>query len=153
MSEAWKTEVVLSLRHLINDLDDDNPTFCDERLIQLFLNAAKFVVKDIQLPNVYTISLASFSISPEPDELLMNLAIAKAVCMLAQSEAKTSSGQAIKRDDYGTSISLGDIYKAKQQNAKEVCDVYNTLKFEYSTNGSINGGGVGRIIVTPFRRK
>ena len=60
---SWKIELPIIVRTLINDLSD-NPSYTDERLLQVLSVAAKYVQFDVTLDNLYTIDvICSFMVS------------------------------------------------------------------------------------------
>ena len=46
---SWQNEMVLIVRHLINDLDDSNQSFSDERLEGTVLVSAQLLLNELFL--------------------------------------------------------------------------------------------------------
>lgn len=86
---SWQTEIPLIVRTLINDLDENNQNYSDERLLQVITVAAKFVQFDVSLQNDYIVDVVNFNISPDPttsnDSIFISLTGLKAACIIDQS--------------------------------------------------------------------
>jgi len=93
---SWNIEMPLIVRSWINDLSD-TPTYSDERVQQLIVVAAQYVIKDVDLVNNYTINIVNPDISPDPTLLsdkdldFIGLTSLKASCMLDQSALRTKA--------------------------------------------------------------
>lgn len=86
---SWQAEIPIIVRTLINDLDQNNQTYSDERLLQVIAVAAKFVQFDISLESNYIIDVVNLNISPDPtvadDSIFISLTGLKAACIIDQS--------------------------------------------------------------------
>lgn len=92
MASTWDIELVLMLRHLINDLGT-TPKYLDCRLEELILIAGHYVSQEISNFS-YTIDIDELTISPDPtqstrDVAFIDLILLKAVCILDSGEART----------------------------------------------------------------
>jgi hypothetical protein len=93
---AWNVEIPLIVRSWINDLSD-TPTYSDERIQQLIVVAAQYVIQDVDLNNSYTINIVNPDITPDPTTLkekdldLISLTSLKAACILDQSSLRTKA--------------------------------------------------------------
>lgn len=92
---TWQDEILMIVRTLINDLDTSNPTYTDERLLQIVTVAAKYVQFDVVLDNTYTIDVVNKLISPDPtaqnDSIFISLIGLKSACMIDQSTLRTKA--------------------------------------------------------------
>lgn len=92
---TWQDEILMIVRTLINDLDTSNPTYTDERLLQVVTVAAKYVQFDVVLDNTYTIDVVNKLISPDPtaqnDSIFISLIGLKSACMIDQSTLRTKA--------------------------------------------------------------
>lgn len=91
---AWAVEIPIIVRTLINDLGE-NPTYSDDRLLQVIAVAAKYVQFDISLDHPYTVDVVTNSISPDPtednDNIFISLVGLKAACIIDQSTLRTKA--------------------------------------------------------------
>ena len=91
---SWNVEMPLIVRSWINDLSD-TPTYSDERVQQLIVVAAQYVIKEVDLTVDYTINIVNPDITPDPvlaedkDLDFISLTSLKAVCILDQSSLRT----------------------------------------------------------------
>lgn len=89
---SWQIEIPIMVRTLINDLNDQ-PTYSDERLLQVITVAAKYVQFDVVLDHEYLVNVADPSISPDPtidnDTIFISLVALKAACIIDQSALRT----------------------------------------------------------------
>ena len=72
----WQTVVPIMVRTLINDLDE-NPTYSDNRLLQIITVSAKYVIFDVSLDNYYNVDVVGLTIDPDPvsrlDDIFISL--------------------------------------------------------------------------------
>lgn len=91
---SWQIEIPIIVRTLINDLGDQ-PTYSDDRLLQVIAVAAKYVQFDVSLDHTYQIDLSNPNISPDPtsdrDEIFIGLVGLKAACIIDQSTYRTKA--------------------------------------------------------------
>lgn len=91
---SWQIEIPIIVRSWINDLSD-TPTYSDERIQQLIVVAAQYVIQDVDLSQNYTINIVNPDISPDPTTLdkkdldFISLTSLKASCILDQSSLRT----------------------------------------------------------------
>ena len=92
---SWQSEIPLIVRTLINDLDLTNPTYSDDRLLQVITVAAKYVQFDVVLDHTYTVDVVNKTISPDPtldnDSIFISLVGLKASCIIDQSALRTKA--------------------------------------------------------------
>jgi hypothetical protein len=92
---SWQSEIPVIVRTLINDLDTDNPTYTDDRLLQIITVAAKFVQFDIVLDQNYIVDVVDKTISPDPtvtnDSIFISLVGLKSACIIDQSTLRTKA--------------------------------------------------------------
>lgn len=89
---SWQVEIPIIVRTLINDMSE-NPSFSDDRLLQVIAVAAKYVQFDVVLDHSYDIDLANPNITPDPtvnnDSIFISLTALKASCIIDQSTLRT----------------------------------------------------------------
>jgi len=92
---SWQAEIPIIVRTLINDLDQNNQNYSDERLLQVIAVAAKYVQFDISLESNYIIDVVNLNISPDPtandDSLFISLTGLRAACIIDQSALRTKA--------------------------------------------------------------
>lgn len=91
---SWKKQIPIIIRTLINDLSE-NPTYSDERILQVIVVAAKYVEFDVVLDRSYDINILSPNITPDPtienDAIFISLLSLKAACIIDQSNFRTKA--------------------------------------------------------------
>jgi hypothetical protein len=138
---SWQTEISSVARVLINDLSD-NPTYDDERLLQLILVAAKYVSIEMNFTVDYKINMSDLSITPDPytlnDSDFMGFVALKSACLLDMSTLRT------KAATEGIRASLGPASLSVSGNIKAYIDIiqtgpcasYENLKLQYEVGNT-----------------
>lgn len=92
---SWQIELPIIVRTLINDVDEANQTYSDERMLQAIAVAAKYVQFDVNLDTTYTIDVTAPSITPDPtsnnDDIFISLVSLKSACLFDQSSLRTKA--------------------------------------------------------------
>lgn len=92
---SWQIEIPIIVRTLINDLDEGNQKYSDERMLQAIVVAAKYVQFDINLETKYTLDIANPNITPDPtsanDDIFISLVALKSACIFDQSSLRTKA--------------------------------------------------------------
>jgi hypothetical protein len=102
----WEVEIPIIVRNLINDLDA-SPTYSDDRINQLAVVAARYVLGEVNLDTEYNIDIVNTTMVPDPsdpssrDTDFVGFVALKAACLLDQSTFRT------KAVNEGISASLG----------------------------------------------
>lgn len=151
---AWSTEMIIMLRHLINDLDipPTAPTYSDDRLQELILVSAQQVQLEVSFFQTYSINLDTLTLTPDPstgtrDDAFMWLVTFKCCCLLSRSELKSFSSSAWAiRDGSDIQLDPTNVVKAKQQAAAMFCQAYEDAKWKYQM--AVRPAGKG--ILGPF---
>ena len=66
---AWQNEMVIMLRHVVNDLDSSSYTFTHDRVEESILVATQLMLNEIDFEQTYTVDVDSSSLSPDPTTL------------------------------------------------------------------------------------
>lgn len=149
---SWQGEMITIVRHLINDVDEDNYTYSYDRIEKTILVAAQIVSTEVDFNNVYTINVENSTLSPDPalltakDDSFINLVSLKAACIILGSELKTYSLQSFTVSDGPSSINMGAVATNLQFLYTNACDKYEQYKFNYLAG--VNGGG--KAILSPY---
>jgi len=91
---SWQLELPILIRSFINDFSD-NPTYSDDRILQLSLVAAQHTLIDIEFINKYTVDIVNQTISPDPTTLdekdvnFIGFVALKSACLFDQSSLRT----------------------------------------------------------------
>lgn len=148
---SWQQEIPIIVRTLINDWSDE-PTYTDERLLQVITVAAKYVQFDVALPNMYAIDVVNPNITPDPtennDEIFIALVTLKAACIVDQSSLRTKAAME------GVRASLGPAALSVQGSLagynilldKGPCAAYDEL----TSHWDVKDATAIRAILSPF---
>lgn len=149
---SWQIEIPIIVRTLISDLDPANPTYSDERLLQVISVAAKYVQFDVVLDHIYTVDVSVPSISPDPtddrDEIFISLVSLKAACLVDQSTFRTkAAAEGIKAALGPASLSVAgnaSIWKTILEEGP--CAIYDELVSHWD----VKNASAVRAILSPF---
>lgn len=150
---SWQLEIPIIIRSIINDLDETNLTYSDERLQQLAVVAAQYVQKEIEFNNRYTFNIVASEISPDPtlletrDEDFISFVVLKSVCLLDQSSLRTRAALEGVRANLGPaslSVTAGSSFQFLIANGP--CKTYEDLRLDYA----IGNVSLLRGILSPF---
>jgi hypothetical protein len=148
---SWKIELPIIVRTLINDLSD-NPSYTDERLLQVLSVAAKYVQFDVTLDNLYTIDVVNLDITPDPsinnDDIFISLVCLKASCIIDQSAVRTKAALEGIRASLGpASLSVGgSLAGLKMILDNGPCAAYDEL----SSHWDVKEATAIRAVLSPF---
>lgn len=144
----WKLDLVLMLRSIIGDLD--KAKFTDERLKQILVVGAYNVINEADFSTVYTVNVATISISPDPisenDTDFSTLTVYKSACILLGSEVKTEAANAISIKDGPSAIDLRGVTANLTNLYNDLCAKYDALLKTYQYNNTL----VGQAILGPY---
>jgi hypothetical protein len=150
---SWRLEIPIIIRSIINDLDETNPTYSDERLQQLTVVAAQHVKKEINLNIEYNINISCPEIVPDPtlsdsrDEDFIVFVTLKAVCLLDQSALRTRAASEGVRANLGpASLSVTNSSSYQFLLLHGPCKTYNDSRIEYELGNT----SLLRGILSPF---
>ena len=135
---SWNVEMPLIVRSWINDLSD-TPTFSDERVQQLIVVAAQYVIKEVDLTIDYTINIVNPDITPDPvlaedkDLDFISLTSLKAACILDQSSLRTKAAtEGIKAALGPAQLAVGGGLRGYEVILNQgPCAMYNKLKEDH----------------------
>jgi len=149
---AWENEMVLVLRHMIDDLDSSNYKFSDSRLEETILASTYILQADVEFLNAYQVNVDEGSLIPDPttsnpkDDDFIALCTTQAAIILYRSMMKTYSLQSIAIRDGQSSIdtrgivqNLKIIYQDLVARLDHMILMYKTGKY-----------GFGKSILGPY---
>ncbi len=136
----WDLEIPIIVRNLINDVDESNPTYSDDRIKQLIVVSANYVIKDVNLAVTYNIDTINANITPDPsspdsrDDTFVTLLALKSACLLDQSTFRTKAvSEGIRTSLGSASLSVAgnlDGYKTLLQIGP--CKLYDDLTMSHN---------------------
>ena len=142
---AWQDTMIIMLRVVIDDMGS-NPTYSDSRLEEVIVVAANLTKQDVDFDSDYTIGVTDLSISPDPttspDNAFINLVTLKSACLLANSEYKTCTNNAISVRDGSAAIDKRGVAAAKKEGRDSICKDYNHAEREYKLGNSNAGASI-----------
>ena len=142
---AWQDTMVTMLRVVIDDTGS-NPVYSDSRLEEVIVVAANLTKQDVDFDSDYTIGVTDLSISPDPttspDNAFINLVTLKSACLLANSEYKTCTNNAISVRDGSPSIDKRGVAAAKKEWRDSICKDYDHAEREYKLGNSNAGASI-----------
>lgn len=137
------SDTLVYVRHLIDDTDESNYEYSDNRLSTLIFVSASYVNTDIRAN--YTINLCNQTISPEPSQDFINLVALKAACMLMRSSHTSYSRNDFRVSDGPTTVDLKGAADKIKVAADSLCEQYERAKLDLNIGRTVNG----YIISTP----
>lgn len=141
----WNNELVVIVRHLINDVECE--LFTDERLEEVILVASQFVISEVTFDTTYSVDVDAASLSPDPtdprDDMFISLVTLKTACILYRGLLRTyASSEGIRVKDGMGEIDVrggtGGRFAAFNEMSKVFCDAYQKAKLEM-TMGNFAG--------------
>ena len=151
----WQVEIPIIVRTLINDLASP-PLYSDDRIQQLIVVAAQYVLGNVNLQQSYTIDIVNQTISPDPSDPnsrdidYIGFIALKSACMLDQSTFRTKAALEGIRTALGSanlSIS-GNLagYKDILEQEQAPCKLYDQLTLDHN----IGNATAVRAVLSPF---
>jgi len=143
---AWQDDMLTILRVLINDTDCGSPEYSDDRLFNVLIVAAHYVVDEISFDNDYTVDISARTISPTPDASFINLVVLKAACIIDKGNMRLAAMSAGIEARCGPAtmrtLRRMDGFKILLDNG--YCAAYEHAKLEHKMGRSIEA------ILSPF---
>jgi hypothetical protein len=154
---AWQDTMIMMLRHLINDLNDESSstTYTDGRLEETLVVAANIVKHEISFNTTYTVHVPSVTISPDPtasstedNDAFVNFTVLKAACVMDWSLYRTKALVAGIRAKCGPAVleTLKHLDGFKELLSGGPCAAYEKLKDQWV----FGNGNICRAILSPF---
>jgi hypothetical protein len=145
---SWQVEMVVMLRGLINDLDEE--TYTDSRLEDYLSIAAQLVLNQVSFDYTYTVDVSEKEISPDPtsvsDNAFINLVSLKAACIIVTGEYKSQAAKTVSFRNAQTALDTKGAADAKKDLMKSVCAAYEQEKEQFMMGNRTPG----RIITGPI---
>lgn len=138
---SFTSDVITFIRHYVDDTDECNQEYTDDRLEALVYVAASYVNFDIN--GSYTISTSLKTITPSPDNIFTNLTALKASCLLVRSMQTSYARMDFRVTDGPSTVDLKGSADKLRTSADSLCDQYARTLNKYL----MGDGGYG--ILTP----
>jgi hypothetical protein len=148
----WDSEMVILLRHVIDDLDEP-VKYTDDRLMQLILVAGQYAQSENIFDNEYAISAENLTLKPDPtsiatrDDAFVNLTVLRAACFLASSGLLKVSKQTIFAKEATYQFDGRGKPAARKIAVDTWCEAYKDAQWEHS----LRQRDPGRAIIGPYR--
>ena len=142
---SWQNTSLIMLRTMLNDAGcDGNNTYSTQRLEDLLITSAYFLPIDINFNSSYSIDVASYTITPNPDDQtdgadFISFMVLKAAC-LADEGAFRLGPASIQTGGYGAQLAV--------LLNEGPCKSFEELKKAY--NFSYEGKKIIRAVMSPF---
>jgi hypothetical protein len=153
---AWQNELVIIIRHIVDDLDRGNYQFSDDRIEEAILVAAQLIRKEMDFSINYLIDVDNRVLSPDPtttpvdgslkDDDFIALCCLRAGILFTGSQLKTYSLRAIALRDGPSSLDLRGVVAGLKALHDDLNEKYEQAKMEYETGKR----GVGQAILSPY---
>jgi hypothetical protein len=143
----WQTHTLKMVRYLINDVDEANYKYSDERVNSTVAVASQLVVLELDFKFSYIVDLDEETITPDPlyDTPFINLVVLKAACIIIGGEVKTEAANAISIKDGPSAIDLRGVSSTLLALYKDLSTKYDSLAQNYGFSGSS-----GQAILGPY---
>ena len=149
---AWENEMVLILRHIIDDLDPDNYTFSDSRLEETILAATYMLQVDVEFLNAYQVNIDAGSLIPDPttsnpkDDDFIAICCVQAGIVIYRSLMKTYSLKGFAISDGSSSLDTRGIVANLNTVYKDLVAKFDHMILMYKTGKY----GFGKSILGPY---
>lgn len=145
---TWRTDMTTMLRYLINDVDESDYKYSDDRLATTILVAARLMFLNVDFAQTYSIDVNAITLTPDPtdsatpDEPFIVLTSLRAACIILGSEIKAESGNAISIKDGPSAIDLRGVTATLTTLYKDLSSKYDKLLLEYRAGNSLGGTAI-----------
>lgn len=131
------SNALVFLRYLIDDVDESNYEYSDNRLTGLIFVAASYVNRDIN--GSYDINICGQSIAPNPDSNFINLVSLKAACLHVRSQQTSFARNDFRVSDGPTTVDLKSSSEQLKKSADDMCNLYEKAKLDMIMGRTVNG--------------
>ena len=149
---SWIDEALPLFRVLIGD--DESPyVYCDERLTDILVSSAKMVNFELSFDTVYTITISTSTISPDPsdDPFFIPLMCLRAASSVANGEYKAAAASSVSVGDGPASVDFGGTANALKARMEALKGDYAQAKLQYMVGNAIGCGAVLSNCLTVYK--
>lgn len=149
---SWNNEMVIILRHMIDDLDKDAYQFSNDRLEECIVASAFITKNDVGFDIDYTIDVDNRLISPDPtvpakDYDFISLCCLQSAMMVMRGQIRYYSMRSYSIRDGQTSVDMRGVVQGIQKMFDDFSKKYDEVKLDYQTSRA----GLGQAVLTPYR--
>lgn len=153
---AWENEMIIIVRHIIDDLDSSAYQFSDDRIEEAILVAAQLIHNEMEFSIDYNIEVDGRSLTPDPtmtpvgnnpkDDDFIALCCLRAAILFTSSQLKTYSLKAISIRDGASSLDMRGVIVGLKALHDDITKKYEDVKLDYQTSKL----GLGKAILSPY---
>lgn len=149
---SWQGQMSTIVRTLVNDIDESNYAYSQERVEQSILASAQLMQMSVDFTNDYTINIETCVLTPDPttadykDDAFVTLVCLKTACMILQGEIRTKADCSISIKSGPDSVDYRDVAKVLQALYKDVCSKYEQALLDYKAGTS----NAGQSVLSPY---
>jgi hypothetical protein len=149
---AWQNELVLILRHIIDDVDPASYKFSDSRLEETILASTYLLQVELEFLNAYQVDVDSGTLNPDPtttypkDDDFIALCTIQAGILIYRSMLKTYSLQSFSIRDGASSLDTSNIIAGLKVVYQDLVNKFDHMRLMYQTGKY----GFGKSILGPY---
>lgn len=153
---SWQNEMVIIVRHLIDDLDPNNYQFSDDRIEEAIVVAAQLIHNETEFNTAYTVEVDNRVLSPDPtltpvgsdskDDDFIALCCLRAAILFTASQIKTYSMKSIILRDGPSLLDMRGVVAGLKALHDDLTKKYDEVKLDYQTSKL----GLGKAILSPY---
>ncbi|NDB57585.1 hypothetical protein EB001_03970 [bacterium] len=141
----WQSHTNLMVRTLVNDLDDTNYKYSDERINSTVAVSAQLVILELDFKSMYTVDVIDQTIEPDPidDNVFINLVVYRAAILIVGGEVKSEAANAISIKDGPSAIDLRGVSSTLLTLYKYLSDKYDSIAQNYGYSANLGNAILG----------
>lgn len=153
---SWQNEMVIIVRHMVNDLNSASYEFSNSRLEEAILVSAQNLKGELEFYHNYNVEVDNRIISPDPtlsptdtsnkDDDFIALCCLKTSILITHGQWRYYSLRAISTKDGQTSLDMRGIAQAFKNIHDALVKQFEDAKLDYQASGSVGG----KAILTPY---
>lgn len=153
---AWQNEMIIIVRHIIDDLDSTAYQFSDDRIEEAILVAAQLIHNEMEFTIDYNIEVDGRSLVPDPtltsvppsnkDDDFIALCCLRTAILFTSSQLKTYSLKAIAIRDGASSLDMRGVIVGLKALHDDIVKKYEDVKLDYQTSKL----GLGKAVLSPY---
>jgi len=145
---SWQGQISTIVRHLVNDLDETDYKYSDNRIEKSILVSSFLVINDANFNNTYTVNVEQCSLSPDPtdtqtkDDAFVALVALKTASLIIGSEVRSEASNAISIKDGPSAIDLRGVSSTLLALYKDLSEKYSALLQDHIIGNVIAGQAI-----------
>lgn len=152
---SWQNEMVIIVRHMVNDLNSASYEFSNSRLEEAILVSAQNLKGELEFYHTYNIEVDNRLLTPDPtttptnisnkDDDFIALCCLKTSILITHGQWRYYSLRAISTKDGPTSLDMKGIAQAFKNIHDDLIKQFEQAKFDYQCSA-----GGGKAILSPY---